>query len=192
MKTISVKEMMVPLEEYATVDENASLGEAVVRLEEAQKEYFEKYEPGIYPHRALLVLNKAGKVVGKLSQLDILKALEPKYQMLISSDTLARTATSGFSPNFLKMMMEQYNLFDKPLQDLCRKASGIRIKDCMYSPGQGEYVEENDTLEVAAHQLVVGHHQSLLVSRGPENIVGVLRLVDVFKEISQQIKKCEI
>jgi hypothetical protein len=37
----------------------------------------------------------------------------------------------------------------------------------------------------------MGRHQSLLVTRG-EEIVGVLRLSDVFKKICDSIKACRI
>ena len=46
-------------------------------------------------------------------------------------------------------------------------------------------------LDAAIHQLVVGHHHSLLVTKGGE-IVGVLRLTDVFKEVCQRIKECMV
>ncbi len=52
----------------------------------------------------------------------------------------------------------------------------------MYKLSQGEYVKEDSGLNEAVHQLIMGHHQSLLVSRG-EEIVGVLRLTDIFMEI---------
>jgi hypothetical protein len=35
----------------------------------------------------------------------------------------------------------------------------------------------------------MGRHQSLLVTKG-EEIVGVLRLTDVFREISERISSC--
>ena len=44
------------------------------------------------------------------------------------------------------------------------------------------------TLDEAVHQLVVGHHQSLLVTDAEKNVVGVLRLTDVFSEICNLIK----
>jgi len=72
---------MVPLAEYATVSEDATLYEAVLALEKAQESFEDKHTR--YSHRAILVLDKEGDVVGKLSQLDVLKALEPKYQDLI-------------------------------------------------------------------------------------------------------------
>jgi len=39
--------------------------------------------------------------------------------------------------------------------------------------------------------LVMGHHPSLLVTKGGE-IVGILRLTDVFMEIFRLMKLCEI
>ncbi|MBW2216682.1 MAG: hypothetical protein JRF34_05745, partial [Deltaproteobacteria bacterium] len=67
MKTYTVKDLMVPLSEYATVLEDASLYEAVVALEKAQGEFnthLEKAPGGFeikrHPHRAILVLNKDG------------------------------------------------------------------------------------------------------------------------------------
>jgi CBS domain-containing protein len=61
----------------------------------------------------------------------------------------------------------------------------------MYTLTEGEYVREDATLDEAIHQLVIGHHQSLLVTRG-EEIVGILRLSDVFREICNMIKECHI
>jgi len=39
--------------------------------------------------------------------------------------------------------------------------------------------------------MIMGHHQSLLVTSG-EGIVGILRLSDVYKEVSNRIKACKI
>ena len=58
MKIPLVKEFMVPLEEYATVSEDATLKEAVGALEKAQERFTETR----YPHRAVLVLNKANQL----------------------------------------------------------------------------------------------------------------------------------
>jgi CBS domain containing-hemolysin-like protein len=183
VKTIAVKDLMVPLEEYATVFEDATLYEAVMALEKAQEEF----DHTKYRHRAILIYDKNKKIVGKLSQLDVLRALEPKYGEMGDQKSLSRF---GFSPKFLKSMLEQYSLWNEPLSDICRKASKLIVKDFMYTPTEGEYVEESASLNQAIHQLVMGHHQSLLVTRG-EGIVGVLRLTDVFSAIFHTIKACE-
>jgi len=65
------------------------------------------------------------------------------------------------------------------------------VKNFMYTPTEGEYVEESASLNEAIHQLIMGHHQSLLVTR-KKQIVGILRLTDVFKEVFEVMKTCII
>ena len=180
MKTIAIKDLMVPLEEYATVPDSATLYEAILALEEAQ----EKFLHLPYKHRAVLVYGPKNRIVGKLSQLDIIRALEPKYGEMGDIKSLSRF---GLSRKFISSILEQNYLWEKPLTDICKKAADIKVKDFMHTPGEGEYVSEDASLEMACHQLVLGHHQSLLVTRG-DKIVGILRLTDVFNSISQTIK----
>ena len=54
MKNFLVKDLMVPLSEYATVPEGSTLFEAVLALEKAQEEY----DRTKYRHRAVLILDK--------------------------------------------------------------------------------------------------------------------------------------
>jgi CBS domain-containing protein len=184
MKTYTVSELMVPLSEYATVSEDATLYETVLALEKAQENFEDKHTR--YRHRAILVLDKDGHVVGKLSQMDLLKALEPKYQSMIEGRGPQRF---GFTKQFMKSMLQEYHLFAAPLEDICRKAGEKNVKEFMYTPSEGEYVTENASLGEAIHQLIMGHHQSLLVTRG-EKIVGVLRLTDVFAAVFHKMKEC--
>jgi CBS domain-containing protein len=184
VKSYLVKDLMVPLSEYATVTEDATLYEAVLALEKAQENFEDKHSR--YRHRAILILDKNSHVIGKLSQLDVLKALEPKYQKMMQGKGLQQY---GFAKKFEQSILEEFNLFANPLDDICRKAGEQNVKEFMYTPTQGEYVAEDATLDLAIHQLIVGHHQSLLVTRG-EKIVGILRLTDVFAAVFHKMKEC--
>jgi CBS domain-containing protein len=184
VKSIPVREIMVSLSEYATVSEDATLFEAVMTLEKAQ----EKYEQSLYPHRAILIYNKKNKIIGKISQLDVLRALEPKYEKIIESRSLSRF---GYSNKFLESIFNQYNLWENPLNDLCRKAGKLKVKNFMTIPAESEYISEDRNLDEAIHKFVMGNYQSLLVTREKE-IVGILRLTDIFREISREIKNCRI
>jgi CBS domain-containing protein len=188
MKEILVEQIMVPLEEYASIHQDANLFEAVLALEKAQEEYTRPDTQ--YPHRAILVYDDDGKIVGKLSQLDIMRALEPKYRKAASGED-GRIMASGFSQEFLRAMVRQFALWDKPLSDICKKATQMKARDCMYIPEEGEYVQADDTMALAMHQLVMGHHQSLLVTRSG-NIIGILRLTDVFTQIVETMKECNL
>ena len=186
MKEISVQDLMVPLEEYVTVSVDATMFDAVMALEKAHEELDRtRYT---YLHRAVLVYDEDKKIVGKISQLDVLRALEPKYGDMGDQGSFSR---AGFSPQFLKSMLESYSLFDRPLSDTCRKAAKLPVTDFMYTPTEGEYIDKSASLGEAIHQLVMGRHQSLLVTR-EKDIVGIMRLTDVFKYIFQTLKACEI
>lgn len=182
MEIITVEDLMVPIEEYATVNEDATLYEAVKALEKAQEELDRKRYH--YLHRAILVLDKNRKVLGKISQLDVLRALEPKYKGMGDMRHLSRT---GFSLDFIKSMMEKYALCEIPFTEMCRNAANLKVKDYMYTPEEGEYVEADAALCEAIHILVMGQHQKLLVTRDGE-IIGILRLTDVFKEVFQTME----
>ncbi|UCF84330.1 MAG: CBS domain-containing protein, partial [Desulfobacteraceae bacterium] len=102
MKTINVKDLMVPLDEYATVSEEATLYDAVVALEKAQEALDRtRY---LYLHRAVLVFDKNNNIVGKIGQLDVLRALEPKYREMGDKQSITRF---GFSQKFLQSLREQ-------------------------------------------------------------------------------------
>jgi CBS domain-containing protein len=184
VKTIRIKDLMISLSDYATVREDATLAQVIAELERVQS----RFEIGRYPHRAVLVLNDQGDVVGKVGQIDILRALEPKY------DQIAHPSArfySGFSHQFMRSLLKTYQLLQKSMEDICRKAYQRRVNTFMVTPTEGEFVDENATLDEAIHQLVMGHHQSALVLRHKE-IVGILRLTDVFEAISNMIKKCRL
>ena len=188
MKDKKVKEIMIPLSDYATVSEEDTVVHAIKALKSAQNDTKHKYK-----HRAVLVYDNSKQISGKMSMFDIIKALEPKYRHFEHTDNTGRIGLSrfGFSPEFLRSMIEKFVLWNKPLSDICSKAARMKVKDIMYTPTEGEYVEENASLGEAVHQLVMGHHQSLLVTQGAE-IVGILRLVDVFKEVCDTMKSCEV
>jgi CBS domain containing-hemolysin-like protein len=182
---------MIPISEYATVPEDACLREAVLALETAQDQYeAAKKIPGRhrYKHRAVVVLDENHHLIGKLSMWDIIKALEPEYDKI---GDFSSTAKFGFSASFIRSIVKKQGLWTKPLDNLCHKASSIKVKDIMYTPDEGEFLDADASLDEAIHLLIMGHHQSMLVTSGKEKkIIGVLRLTDVFEKICDLIKKC--
>jgi len=183
MKTVRVKELMVALEDYATVSQDATLYDAVLALEEAQKRFESEFSP--YLHRAILVYDDNKKIVGKVSQLDILMALEPNYKVV----DLQKLSRFGYSLDYIQSFAKT-GLWDKPLRDICRKVADLIVKDFMYTPSQGEYIKEDASLDEAIHQMLVGKQNSLLVTR-EQDIVGILRLTDVFAFVCKNIKACK-
>jgi len=180
MKTIIVKELMVPLNEYATVCREATLRDAVLALEKAQM----TLDPSQHKHRAILVLDENGKVLSKITMKDILVALEPNYGKVEGMGVLER---SGYSPDLIRSMLEDNALWAKPLQFVRERATKLQVVDIIQTPSEGEYIDENATLGEAAHQLIVQPYHSLLVTSSDE-VVGILRLSDVFTKVCDIIK----
>ena len=180
MRTITVKELMVPIKKYATVSRDATLREAILALEKAQM----ALDPSRHKHRAVLVLDESGKVVSKITMKHILIALEPNYGKVEGTGVLER---SGYSPDLIRSMLENNALWTEPLQFFRERATKLKVGDLIHAPSEDEYIDENATLGEAIHQMIVNPYLSLLVTSGDE-VLGILRLSDVFTKISDVIK----
>ena len=186
MHDYTIKDLMVPRSEYAVINENSTIYEAVLALEKAQQEF----DQTRYKHRGMLVENDDHVIIGKVGQLDILRALEPKYEEMKSKDAPGGVSKFGFSKQFLLSMMDTYNLFDHPMLDICKNAGVQKISKYMHRLTEGEYIDSNASLDQAIHLLVIGHHQSLLVTE-QEKIIGLIRLTDVFAAVFHAMKECD-
>ena len=184
MSEYRVKELMVPLSEYATVPEGSTLFDAVLALEKAQEEF----DHTKYRHRGVVILDKANRVIGKLSQLDVLRALEPKDE---NSREVSELSQFGFSTNYIHKLRKLRQLKAAPMKDLCSKASKLRVEDFMQTPTEGEIIHEEAYLDMAIMQLVAGQHSSLLVTRN-KDIIGILRKTDAFAAVFHTMKECKM
>lgn len=182
MKTIIVKQLMVPVEAYATVSLEATLPEAVLALEKAQM----SLDPSLHKHRAILVLDDQGRVAGKIVMKSLLVALEPNYGKVEVKGILER---SGYSRAMIKSMLEDNALWSKPLKLVCERAATLKVRDFIEAPAEDEYIDEDATLGEAINQLIVSPYHSLLVTCGDE-VAGILRLSDVFTKVCDEIKAC--
>ncbi len=182
METMKVKDLMVPINKYVCIAENASLGDAIRALIQARR----SCDSNSYEYRAVLVCTKTGDVLGRLSLLDVLRSLEPRYAEL---GDLKKYAGYVFTAEYLQAMMKDYGIWQTPLNELCRKSEDVKVSDIVAAPLKGEIIDEDEPLDRALHQLVVGHFQSLLVRSG-EQFIGLLRLTDVFEEVARRVETC--
>ena len=184
LKDYTVKDLMVPLSEYATVPQGSTLFQAFLALEKAQAEF----DHTKYKHRAVLILDANKRVIGKVGHMDALRALEPKDKNL---DEIKGLAQYGFGPEFVGELRKLRRLQAAPLDDLCKKAVELKVEDFMHTTGEGEFIDQETSLDIAIHQLVLGNHLSLLVTE-KKNIVGILRLTDVFAAVFHAMKECTL
>ena len=183
MKTKHVKELMVPISDYATVHEDATMAEAIQAFENEKK----RYGDAPYRHQSLVVIDSNQHVVGRLSQVDMMHALEPGYNDIGESRWIGY---SELSRKVLATLREQFQLWEQPLEVMCQAVCNAKVKDHMQAPTEGEIVSETDTLNIAAHRIGMGRHHSLLVTRD-HVIVGFLRSTDLFNALDDTIKACK-
>ena len=182
MKSKLVNSLMVPISDYATIHEDANMQEAMQAFENGNK----RYGKAPYRHQSLVVLDSGRQVIGRLSQVDMMRALEPRYRELGESRWIAR---SPLSKKVLTTLHEQFQLWEQPLEVMCRAMEKAKVKDYMQEPTEGEFVSPDDPLTIAAHRIVMGHHHSLLVTRGRE-ILGILRSTDLFNALYDMMTEC--
>lgn len=169
----TVRELMVPLEEYMHVPSGARLDEAVRTL--AQAMMGPSPDPSRPRDRGALVQAPDGRVIGKVSLWDLLNGLQPTFEPPI--DPFGREEDSLLWSQWLR-------------PDLLERARLIRVEDLVHKPEEYELIDEQAPLDLAVHRLVKGRRLSLLVTRG-EDIVGVLRLSDVFKAVNDLLRSAQ-
>ena len=182
MNNTTVKDLMIPVSKYPLISQNATLGEAQITLEKAQ----DKHNKTRHSYQTILVQNDASQIIGKISFMDLLVGIEPKYKRFGDMALLSRF---GYSAGFYDYILQNIDLLQNPLDDLCRKAAVLKIKDIMSEHQINTLIEEDATLNQAIHQLVISNQQSLMVTKNKE-ITGVLRLVDVAEAVGEHMKSC--
>jgi len=180
MQLKKVKDLMVPLSEYATVNEGANLLDAIDALERSQL----SKSAGEFRHRAVLVIDKNGGIMGKLGHLAFLKALEPKYNLIGDIPALSR---AGLSSDFISNMMEHMGLWEDNLSDIYRRAKNTLVKNVMHPVT--ESIQEDASISEAVHDIIIHQSLSIIVLRGKQP-VGILRLGDVYTYLASAIKEC--
>jgi CheY-like chemotaxis protein len=161
------KDIMIPLEEYTTVDEDATVKEGV----EALKRSFESFastgkimETG---HRSILVFDRKGAISGILSIMDLIVAIRPSY---LSAPKPSMADTLQYSAMFWS------GLFTIQAKALVKK----RVKDIMSDPPMT--VDEDANLMEVADILYTRNARRLGVTRKGK-VVGIVREQEIFFEI---------
>ena len=174
---MKVKDLMVPIGEYARVNPDANLYDALLALRTAQAMLPE----GKAPHRAVLVENEYGSPVGNIGRLVFIRALGVGVGRARTRDEMDR---AGISPESISTVMNHMDFLQKDLGSLEERAKAIKARDVMHPVG--ESIDESASFQEAIDLFGAGSTLSILVKRS-NTVVGVLRLSDVFQEIANRI-----
>lgn len=184
MEKMKVHELMRPVEEFPRISSRATFVEAVEALAAAEKEY----RDGRAKQRILLVCDDDGRIIGKLSPMDVLQGLEPKYEGIQSLENFPHYR---LAPSPVESLKEELKVWERPLSELCRKAVAVKIEHFVKLPTPDHMVNADDYMDKAFHLFVVGRHDSLFVTAG-EAVVGVILFSDVYREIVHTLRECSL
>ncbi len=181
MNKTQVKEIMIPILDYGTVQKENTLVEVLRYLEQARKSENE------HAHRDAIVVDAKGVFIGKVTMIDVFRALEPNYAK-VEQQQEKGVLTGDFVMNAAK----DFNLWIEPTQTICERGGCLLVSDVMHTPEKIEYIEETATLENALHLYVMGIHQPLIVNDKDGIVTGLLRFGDVFEVVRQRLLGCSV
>lgn len=181
MNKTQVKEIMIPISNYVTVQKENTIVEVLQSLEHARKSVNE------HAHRDAIVVDANGVFIGKVTMIDVFRALEPNYTKVEQQQK-----NGTLTADFVMKAAKDFNLWIEPTQTLCERGGRLTVSDVLHTPGKMEYIEETATLENALHLYVMGSHQPLIVNNKDGKVTGVLRFGDVFEVVRQRLLSCSV
>lgn len=181
MKAQCVKDIMIPVDRYAVVRDDATVLDAVRVLKQARAVMArDRHLP-----RAVVVVDRNDVVIGQVGHLDFLAALEPRHPWKHDVDTMTKAGVDSVT---LDSLVESQKFWQDNLDDACRRARNIKVADIMRPVADS--IDEMASIAEAIRKIVSLRAMRMLVLRGGE-AVGIVRLADLFAEIADYIEAIE-
>lgn len=177
-----VKDIMTNVANLAVVEEGSTLFEAILAIGEVRKQ-----NPA-YGMRcpAALVSNGDSRITGFLDFRSMLKSLEPRY------GEIAETAIEkGPPPDWIESVLKKHGLWADALDDICKTAGEILVKNLMTVPSEKQMINVNTSLNGALFQMVVTGNDYLLVRDG-EVLAGVISFSDILAHVCDAVRECRM
>ena len=182
METKLIKEVMIPIESYITVQEEDSLFDVIQTLESSKNENKGR------AHRDAVVVDKDGKFIGKVTMIDIFRALEPSYKK-VDVDEIVAGGKGELTEDMITAATRDFDFWVEPSKTICERGEAKKVSEVMHLPKEREYILEEESIEKALHLCVLGAHQPLIVKKG-ESVTGMLRFGDIFEVIRENLLMC--
>ena len=176
-----VRDVMLPLSEYTVVDGDTTVLDALLDLQDSQ----ENLPPGRQPHRAILVRDQDGEIVGKFHHFAFLRALVPDRKAMGDTGILDR---AGVGDDLRDASLRMLDFLTADLVDVCERARNVAVQDVYTTTTTS--IDENAFLVDAVTSFLKYQTLSLLVTRMGKT-VGILRLSDLFEVLARQITQGE-
>ena len=153
-----VRDIMLPLQDYATVFLENSLRDAMFVLKNT---FYSGFMAGSQSHRSILVFDKKKRLVGTLSFRDVISSLQ--------------------------IMEKDGNSWAGTFNKLCLNQASKKVKEVM-RPISTKRLQAQDSI-LDAINLLMNQDLELVPVEEKGDIVGMIRAVEIFKEVSELVEK---
>lgn len=180
-----VKDYMVSANRFAKISDTATFSGAVMALERAHDDYL----AGKREQEILLVTDGEGRVRGKLSPCDIVRAIT-----LPPSDNSGGTFSGLFMVDALAVeeMTDKAVHWTYTLENSCERLKDEQIQHFISLPNATEIIGTEDNLMTALHRFSHYKHEVLFVMES-HLVLGILRFSDLYKIVAKITKSiCKI
>lgn len=168
----SVADIMIAIEDYTTVNQSDTVGEAIARLRESFTSGESTGSIMETGHRSILVFDDGGDVIGILAIIDLLQAVLPAY---LSAPKPSMADSIQYSPMF----------WDGMFTIEVKKIAAQKVADVM-SPAPLTIAADANLME-AAYAMVSNKRRRLAVEQ-KRRIIGIIREQDLFFEIERILR----
>jgi CBS domain-containing protein len=162
-----IRDILVPLDEYPRVHEDATLRDAFAALREGQA--------AGRRYRHVLVLNPREQLVGLVGIVDLLHGLFPDF--LRAGE---HSRHEGMDSDLASLAL----IWQETCREQCPQAAGKPVREFMGAVKATVAIDAPITL---AAYLMVTHHASMLPVTEGDRVVGVCRVIDVFNEACEAV-----
>lgn len=184
METKRVREVMIPIASYVTVREEDSLFSVIQTLESS------RIAKKSRAHRDAVVVDADGEFIGKVTMIEVFRALETNYNK-IDVDKIIAAGKGKLTEDMITAATKDFDFWVEPSKNICERGQAKKVSEVMHVPNASEYINEEESIEKALHLYVLGAHQPLIVKKG-ETITGMLRFGDVFDVIRENLLSCVV
>lgn len=164
-KAAVVRDIMIPLDRYPHLNESAFIEEAIAAFKNWPD------VPGGFCHSKVLVVNDKHQLVGTVSRLDIMRGLAPHLFATNRSEQFE--GKDAEYPNLVFLM-------DEKIFSECGENRQTPIKECAQ---EIDFSLPADTPILKAIVMISNRKDFNVPVSDNGNIVGVLRLADIFNNM---------
>jgi CBS domain-containing protein len=177
----TIKDIMVPIEEYDTVGVEDHLCDALSILKRNHEN--KKASTTERFHETLMVIDDAGEIIGTLTVYSLIKGLVPEEAKKPEAGRAFHRMLTSRARDVAKDVAEfqkQYHWLHSSFVDLVKQEAHKKVKDIM-APAR-PILGEDDTINKALYMMLKEDVRQPLVLR-EGRIVGVINLMEILNEL---------